>query len=145
MAATNRESSGFTLPNRVLNPATGAILRSRAGRLFSRLAALEYRGRRSGQVHRLVVQAAPGTDASIVVVVGWPERKAWWRNFSDGPHAATAWFRGARSDGTAEVLTGAERDAALDSYRKAFGAKAADRAADWPVIRLTPGPDTAQR
>jgi len=62
------------------NAVVRAILRSPAHRLLSRrVLLLTYTGRRSGAEHTIPVQYArdPG---GLLVTVGWPERKLWWRS-----------------------------------------------------------------
>jgi len=138
VAGPYETTPSFAVTNRFANPVTGAILRTRAGWAFGRLVALEYVGRRSGATHRLVAQAAleADPDGPLVVVVGKPGAKTWWRNFRGEAQPVTVWFRGRRIAATATVLAPDERGPAIDAYQQVFGAKAAT--SDEPVIRIVP-------
>jgi hypothetical protein len=106
--------------NRVVNPIVRAVLRSHLHPLLSgRLVLLRITGRRSGRTFELPVKYATD-DAGLVVTVGAPERKRWWRNV-DGPTPVEVVLRGR----TAQAV--AERDEA-----------------DLPTVRVRvrlPGPD----
>lgn len=66
------------------NQIVAALLRSRAHALLSgRVALVRYRGRRSGRWIETPVQYVE-LDDGIVVLVGRPDSKRWWRNFSTG-------------------------------------------------------------
>ena len=69
----------------VVNPVVRTLLRSPAHRLLSgSLLLLDDTGRRSGRRYVLpVAYAAAGDD--LVVVVGQPASKTWWRNFDGAP------------------------------------------------------------
>jgi hypothetical protein len=89
------------LANRLLLP----LLRHPAGRgLGRRLAVVQYDGRRTGQ-RRQLVTAYTRTGSRVVIDVGWPERKTWWRNFQT-PHPVRVRLAGEDHDTTAHV----ERD-----------------------------------
>ncbi|WP_285598930.1 hypothetical protein [Kineosporia sp. NBRC 101731] len=45
-----------------------------------RFAGLQVHGRRSGTWHRLVVMVAAGAEHDLIIGVGHPEQKQWWRN-----------------------------------------------------------------
>jgi hypothetical protein len=76
-----RRTSASLLTNAVANPLLMRLLKSRAGRLPGRrLAVVEYDGRRSGQLRRLVTGYARD-GSTVVITAGRPERKTWWRNF----------------------------------------------------------------
>lgn len=64
-----------------VNPALSTLLRSRLGALLGRrLAVVAYVGRHTGQTHELVVlYRLDGSD--VVIRVGRPDHKTWWRNF----------------------------------------------------------------
>jgi hypothetical protein len=85
------------------NPVVRAVLRSPAHRLLSgRVLLLTYTGRRTGEQHTIPVQYARDGEA-LVVTVGWPERKVWWRNLR-GPGAQVGLtLAGRRRDALAEV------------------------------------------
>lgn len=65
------------LANRLLVPWLRSPLGARLGRS---LAVLEYEGRRTGATHRLVT-GYRRDGATVVIRVGMPERKTWWRGF----------------------------------------------------------------
>ena len=66
------------------NPFVVALLRSPGHRLLSSTTvALRYTGVRSGQQFTLPARYASNDD-DIVIMVGRPERKTWWRNFRTG-------------------------------------------------------------
>ncbi len=66
---------------RAQNPVVRALLRSPAHRLLSgRVLLITYDGRRSGRTFTLPVQYVRD-GADVVITVGWPEHKSWWRNF----------------------------------------------------------------
>ena len=65
----------------ITNSVVGAILRSPLHRVMSGSTALiRYTGRRSGQTRVTPVQYARDRD-DIVILVGRPSTKSWWRNF----------------------------------------------------------------
>jgi len=66
--------------NGLVNPVVGTLLRSPVHRLASRrLILLTVTGRRSGVDHTFPV-GYRRTGDQLLVEVGWPERKVWWRN-----------------------------------------------------------------
>jgi len=74
-------SSGLSFVNGVVNPPIRAILRSPLRFLLDgSLISLTYTGRRSGHRFSLVTMYAPFGN-ELIVVVGQPEKKKWWRNF----------------------------------------------------------------
>lgn len=93
----------FWLTNRLANPVLRRVLRSPAGhRLGRQLAVIRYRGRRTGKAHELVVGYR--REASTAwVVVGFPERKVWWRNLRT-PGAVEVWLAGQHHRATAVVV-----------------------------------------
>ena len=63
------------------NSVVGGVLRSPAHRLLSgSTALLTYEGRRTGRRIVLPTQYARHGD-EVVILVGRPETKQWWRNF----------------------------------------------------------------
>jgi hypothetical protein len=65
------------------NSVVERILQSPAHRLLSGTTVLvRYRGRRTGAEHTLPVQFAD-THHGLVVLVGDPDTKTWWRNFDE--------------------------------------------------------------
>ncbi|MGH3479240.1 MAG: nitroreductase/quinone reductase family protein [Nocardioidaceae bacterium] len=81
---------------------------------------LRFTGRRSGRQVVLPVMYAQRTD-TIVVLVGGPEQKRWWRNFAE-PHPVRIWLRGATRTGTGRVVAvgSAGRAEAADIYAARF-------------------------
>ena len=73
----------FVFFNRVANRIIGAILHSPIHRLLSGfLLAITYTGRRSG-TEFTIVTGYKRWDKGVRIGVDWPERKVWWRNFTD--------------------------------------------------------------
>ena len=73
----------FFMTNQVANKALIPLLRSRMGAaLGSRLAVVEYAGRRSGRHHELVTQYTRD-GRTVRINVGGAEHKTWWRNFRE--------------------------------------------------------------
>lgn len=89
--------------NRAANCVVIAVLKSRVGPQLGRsLAVVEYRGRRSGLPHRLVVRYF--IDGQVVrIVVGMAEHKTWWRNFQE-PHRLQLRLAGVDHDAMANVV-----------------------------------------
>jgi hypothetical protein len=91
--------------NRVVNPMVRAVLRSPLHPLLSqRLALLRVTGRRSGRTFELPFGYVRD-DSGIIVTVGAPARKQWWRNIH-GPTPVTVVLRGRTHTGMAEVVDG---------------------------------------
>jgi hypothetical protein len=84
-----------------------AVLRSPAHPLVSRWVCLvRYTGPRSGRVVTLpVLYARHGDD--VVVVVGWPAKKRWWRAFRN-EHDIDLLVRGRWEHRRARVVSGAD-------------------------------------
>ena len=100
---------------RLANPLVRVVLESRAHPLLSgRLVLLVYRGRRSGREFRIPLRYAE-TGTALVAVAVRPERKQWWRAFSEA-NRATITLRGGRIEARGLVVEGAARDAALGAY-----------------------------
>lgn len=76
------------------NPLVRAVLRSPAHRLLSGgVLLLTYSGRRSGTRYTIPVQYRPAGE-DLVVTVGWPERKLWWRSLREPGTPVTVRLRG---------------------------------------------------
>ena len=125
---------------RLSNRLLGLLLRSPLHRMMSgSLMLLTFTGRRSGRRLTTPVQyVRRGND--VLVMVGRPEGKQWWRNFRT-PAAARLRIRGAVVAATGRLCAGSEDPAeaaeALGSYldrfpraAKALGLPAAPSAAD---------------
>ena len=105
---------------RLANPLVGRLLESRAHRLLSStLVVLTYRGRRSGREFRIPLQYAELADHRIVALAVRPERKLWWRSFSD-PAPALLLVAGATHPVIGRLLAGDERRAAVRAYVERF-------------------------
>lgn len=103
MSATRNR--GFSITNDVANVALIPALKSKVGqRVRTRLAVLEYTGRRSGIPHQLVAHYVV-TGPTVRISVGMPKRKTWWRNF-ESAHPVRLWLAGKSQITTAHV----ERD-----------------------------------
>ena len=63
---------------------------------------LRFVGIRSGRTISLPVMYAEG-DNRVVVLVGSPQHKRWWRNFLR-PHPVEVWLRGHARPGTGQVV-----------------------------------------
>jgi len=109
--------------NHLVNPVVRLVLRSPLHAVASgALLLLTYQGRRSGRRRTIPVQYAQDGQ-TILVVVGSPERKRWWRNLVPGGRVRIR-LRGRELDASAEVLT-SDRDPAavaevLDLYVERF-------------------------
>lgn len=91
----------------LLNSMVGAILRSPAHRLLSGSSdLLAYDGRRSGRRIVLPTQYARSGD-DLVILVGRPETKRWWRNFEE-PHDLDVLLAGEWHPMTGQVVRGAD-------------------------------------
>lgn len=72
----------FAVFNHVGNPLVKGLLRSPLhGVASGRLALISVTGRKSGNVFTFPVMYTRDGDV-VTVVVGWPERKRWWRNLT---------------------------------------------------------------
>ena len=73
----------FAVINRTANPVVRAVLSSPLHPLLSRsLALITVTGRRSGRRYTVPVGYRQDGDR-VLINVGWPERKHWWRNLED--------------------------------------------------------------
>ena len=137
-------SPGAQLRAHVFNPVVRAVLRSPAHRLLSgSLLLLEVTGRRSGRRYALPVAYAVD-GAELVVVVGQPATKTWWRNFDGQPRALVARLHGSPGPATARLLgtDSADRERAVSAYRTRFPRTPIDPTA--PVLLIAPtGPRRA--
>ena len=90
------------------NPVVRAVLRSPLhGMLSGGLLLLTYTGRRSGTVYTIPVGYRREGDA-LLVTVGWPEHKLWWRNLREPGAVVTARVRGEDIRMRAEVREDAD-------------------------------------
>ena len=139
MAERDSGRRSFWVTNRVANPLLRRLLRGPFGHRMGRgLAVLAYRGRRTGEVHELVVQYVRD-GARVCVVVGRPERKRWWRSMVE-PALVDLCLAGQGVIGIACVID--DRDQpdevarAMAAYVKRFprALAAADRSGAPPVM-----------
>jgi deazaflavin-dependent oxidoreductase (nitroreductase family) len=108
----------FAVLNRTGNHLVGLLLRSPLHPVASRqLALITVTGRRSGREHTFPVGYRKDGDR-VTIVVGWPERKVWWRNLRGGGRVRLR-LRGEERTGHAEVhgdeRTGVTVDVQLDT------------------------------
>jgi hypothetical protein len=105
---------------RLANPLVRGVLGSPAHRMLSgALVVLTYRGRRSGREFRIPLQYAETPTRRIVALAVRPERKRWWRSFSN-PAPARLLVAGATRPVIGRVLAGEERRAAVRAYLERF-------------------------
>ena len=80
VASVLDDHAPFAVFNRTANPVVRAVLSSPLHPLLSReLALITIIGRRSGRRYTLPVGYRQDGDR-VLINVGWPERKRWWRN-----------------------------------------------------------------
>ena len=92
----------FAVFNRTANPVVRAVLSSPLHPLLSRgLALITVTGRRSGHRYTFPVGYRQEGDR-VIVGVGWPDRKRWWRNLKDGDRVEIR-IRGHRRAGQAQA------------------------------------------
>lgn len=92
----------FAVFNRTANPAVTAVLSSPLHPLLSRrLALITVAGRSSGRRYTFPVGYRQTGDR-VIVNVGWPERKHWWRNLRRGGRVEMR-IRGHRREGQAQA------------------------------------------
>jgi hypothetical protein len=106
----------------LINPVVRAILRSPLHRMLSgSVLALTYTGRRSNRRYVLPVMYAAGAD-ELIVIVGEPESKTWWRNFDGKPRRISVRLHGREQDADARLLTvGTQAHGqALSVYQRRF-------------------------
>ena len=101
---------------RIANPFVRTLLGSRAhGLLSGRLLVLDYRGRRSGRRYRIPLRYAETGAGELVAVAVVPERKQWWRSFTE-PAPASVLLRGSSVDVVGALASGDRRAAVLARY-----------------------------
>ena len=101
------------------NTVVETILKSPAHPLLSRsMVLVRYVGNRSGREHTLPVQYAD-THHGLVVVVGKPETKTWWRNFTEMGQARVL-LKGTWTPMTAHALRGADDPEAVTPLLRSY-------------------------
>jgi hypothetical protein len=97
----------FAVLNRTANPLIKGLLRSPLHRLASgNLALITVTGLRTGREHTFPVGFAQH-DSCVLITVGSPERKRWWRNLPE-PAPVRLRLRGTERSGSG-VAQGDER------------------------------------
>lgn len=103
----------------VTNAVIKTILTSPAHPILSTsMVLIRYLGIRSGDEHTLPVQYAD-THHGLVVVVGEPETKTWWRNFTEMGQA-TVLLKGEWTPMTAHALSGANDPDAVTPLLRSY-------------------------
>ena len=122
----------------LVNPVVRRLLRTPAHRvLSSSVLLLAYTGRRSGTPRELPVMYAV-LGERFVVVVGQPEAKTWWRNFTGEVRPVTVTVAGRRVSCRAQLVgsTSADHQRALAAYRARYPRLPVEDAT--PVLVLAP-------
>ena len=102
VASVSQGHAPFAVFNRTANPVVRAVLSSPLHPLLSHgLALISVTGRQSGRRYTFPVGYRQDGDR-VIVNVGWPERKRWWRNLTDGGRVEMR-IRGHRFAGQAEA------------------------------------------
>ena len=103
----------------VTNAVIETILKSPAHPILSTsMVLIRYIGNRSGDEHTLPVQYAD-THHGLVVVVGEPETKSWWHNFTEMGQA-TVLVKGEWTPMTAHALRGADDPEAVTPLLRSY-------------------------
>jgi len=122
---------GF-LFHKITNPVVRTILSSPLHFLLSgKLILITYTGRQTGMRHTLPVMYANWND-ELVVVVGYYEKKKWWRNLRGDPVAVKIRYRGRLLEGSAWAVEGEAEEIVprLAEYLKKYPASARRRGLD---------------
>jgi deazaflavin-dependent oxidoreductase (nitroreductase family) len=99
-AAMPEGHAPFAVFNRTANPVVRAVLSSPLHPVLSHsLALITIAGRRSGRRYTFPVGYRQDGDR-VLIDVGWPERKQWWRNLRDAGQVEMQ-IRGKRRTGRA--------------------------------------------
>jgi len=102
VARVSQGHTPFAVFNRTANPVVRSILSSPLHPLLSHgLALITVTGRRSGRRYTFPVGYRQDGDR-VIVNVGWPERKRWWRNLRHGGRVEMR-IRGKRRAGQAQA------------------------------------------
>ena len=103
----------------VTNAVIETILKSPAHPILSTsMVLIRYLGIRSGDEHTVPVQYAD-THHGLVVVVGEPETKTWWRNFTEMGQAKVL-LKGEWTPMTAHALSGANDPDAVTPLLRSY-------------------------
>jgi hypothetical protein len=126
---------------------TGLLRSPMHGLLSDRLDVVRYTGRRSGRTFATPTQYVVHGD-ELIILVGRPETKAWWRNFRTD-HDLDVLLRGRWTAMTGRAVVGAEEPEVvgplLDAYlarfpkaMRALGQHREDRVRRAVVVRCRP-------
>lgn len=97
---TTRAHAPFALFNRTVNPLVAGLLQSPVHAALSRqLVLITVTGRKTGRAYRFPVLYRRDGDR-VVIPIGWPERKRWWRNLRTAAPVELR-LRGRRRTGSA--------------------------------------------
>ncbi len=104
---------------RLANPIVRTILRSPFHGMLSRhLMLITIRGRRTGRPFTLPVGYLQEGD-TVLVLIGEPERKTWWRNLEGGSTAVQVLLRGRTMEAVGDVLTwDTDREAEVEALTR---------------------------
>lgn len=106
----------------VANSLVGGVLRSPLHRLLSGSTLLvRYRGKRSGREIRTPAQYVEDGD-DVIILVGKPDTKVWWRNFRRG-HPIELLVRGSWRPMTAQAVVGADQPEMVEPLLAAYLAR----------------------
>lgn len=104
------------------NAVVEAVLKSPLHRVMSgKLLLIRYRGQRSGTEYTLPVQYAD-THHGVVVMVGKPDTKTWWRNFTTMGQVQVL-LAGEWVPVTAHALIGSEEPEAVTPLLRSYAAR----------------------
>jgi hypothetical protein len=104
------------------NAVVDAVLKSPLHRVMSgKLLLIRYRGQRSGTEYTLPVQYAD-THHGVVVMVGKPDTKTWWRNFTTMGQVQVL-LAGEWVPVTAHALIGSEEPEAVTPLLRSYAAR----------------------
>lgn len=109
------------------NAVVAGILRSPLHPVLSaKVQLIRYRGTRTGHDHVTPTQYAELGDGTVMVLVGRPDTKTWWRNFRH-PHPVDLLIRGTWLHGTGHARRHRDDPVAVEEALAAFGAKYGQR------------------
>ncbi len=104
------------------NAVVEGILKSPLHRVMSsKLALIRYQGSRTGTEHTLPVRYAD-THGGLVVIVGQPGTKTWWRNFTTMGQAQVL-LKGSWVPMTAHALVGSEDPEAVTPLLRSYATR----------------------
>ncbi len=106
----------------MFNRLLSLLLRSPFHRLFSKsMDLVRFTGRRTGRMITTPTQYADrGED--LVILVGRPDRKAWWRNF-ESDHDVDVLRRGKWTKMTARAVVGRDEPATIEPLLATYGTR----------------------